>query len=120
MTTAVLARSGIYASPSGFNPALDTRIPIAAPPFPSSLAAGELAGVETHHAPTATSYASARTAHRATAFGPDDWYFRIHVTPGLLALGNVVANENFLVGVWNAWLDRTQTLDSIGELNTAG
>lgn len=121
MTAAVLAGSGIYTTPSGFNPVLDNRIVISGPPYPFGLTIGaDLRGVETHHAPTATSYASARTAHRALAFGPDDWYFRIHITPGLLALGNVVANENFIVGVWNAWLDRTQTLDSIGELNTAG
>lgn len=120
MTTAVLAGSGIYASPSGFDPVLDNRIPIAAPPFPGGVAASELVGAITHHAPIATSHASAFTARRALTFGLDDWYFRIHITPGLLAVGNVVANENFLVGVWNAWLDRTQTLDSIGQVGTTG
>jgi hypothetical protein len=33
-----------------------------------------------------------------------DWYYRIHVVPGTLALGNVVSDQSREIVVWNAYL----------------
>ncbi|MCA0240162.1 MAG: hypothetical protein LCI02_04825 [Proteobacteria bacterium] len=40
----------------------------------------------------------------------DDWYYRIHVRPAVLALGNIVSAQVVQVRVWNAWfVPRTLT-----------
>lgn len=38
----------------------------------------------------------------AGGFGPDDWYNRIHLIPGVLSLGNLVNSQERTVEVWNA------------------
>lgn len=47
----------------------------------------------------------------------DDWYYRIHISPRQLDLGNVVSTQTTAVGLWNAYLEpRTLTgLDGLGE-----
>jgi len=45
-----------------------------------------------------------------------DYYFRIHVTPQLLALGNIVSTQVGVVRVWNAYF-QTQTLLHIDGLD---
>lgn len=117
----VVADAPIYFSPSGFNPdLLDNRYLQPDYPYPS-VDAGEtlLNGAATPSLPLATHSAS-YTGELATSFGKDDWYFRIHVLPANLALGNVVSDEVFTLSVWNGWLDSAQTLDSIVEVNTTG
>lgn len=46
-----------------------------------------------------------------------DYYDRIHVTPSLIALGNLVTAQTRSVLVWNAWRDQTLSLT---ELQTTG
>lgn len=50
-------------------------------------------------------------AHRLGAF-VDDYYFRIHINPQRLDLGNVVSDQSTDLFVWNAWLE-PRTLNSI-------
>lgn len=42
-----------------------------------------------------------------------DYYNRVHVNPAAIVLGNVITAQQRAVTVWNAWLDRPQTLISI-------
>jgi hypothetical protein len=57
--------------------------------------------------------ARARIGSRPLAFF-DDFYYRIHITPVELALGNVVSEQTRQVNVWNAYPDRSVTLTAIG------
>ena len=50
-------------------------------------------------------------AHRMGAF-VDDFYYRIHISPQRLDLGNVVSDQSTDLFVWNAWLE-PRTLNSI-------
>lgn len=56
----------------------------------------------------------------APSFGLTDWYNRIHISIGLLALGNVVSNVTKTVSVWNAWLEQQQTLNTFTTVNGDG
>lgn len=46
----------------------------------------------------------------------DDYYFRIHLTPQEIALGNIVSEQSMPIWVWNAWLD-PRMLNSIDGLS---
>ncbi|MBN5101468.1 hypothetical protein JY461_11910, partial [Stenotrophomonas maltophilia] len=49
----------------------------------------------------------------------DDWYYRIHVLPLRIDLGNLVTNQVRYVQVWNAYLQQ-QTLASVTLENGEG
>lgn len=110
MTAALLAASCIFAASAGLTPALDTRDAITQP-FGSQLVASALRGNYTAHGVVDVSSLARQGDRTATFF--DDWYLRIHVTPMQLALGNVVSVQTRTIAVWNAWLDRSQTLSSV-------
>ncbi|MBB3103804.1 hypothetical protein [Azomonas macrocytogenes] len=50
-------------------------------------------------------------AQRVGCFG-DDWYYRIHLSPQALDLGNVVSTQTTPAYAWNAWLE-PRTLNAI-------
>ena len=52
-------------------------------------------------------------------FGRLDWYDRIHLIPGVLALGNLVSEQQRTIEVWNAWLV-PQRLASVVGVGTDG
>jgi hypothetical protein len=103
----------IYPSSSGLNAgALDTRIAMAQPfgALDPALTPGSGAFSITY---LAGLHLSLTGSPPAISFEFADWYFRVHVLPNNLQLGNVVSNEIFTIGVWNAWLATSQTLNSI-------
>lgn len=120
MTTGVLMPGEIYPTSSGFNPgALDSRIAMAQPfgALDAPTYAGDGTLTPAHLLTLALSLTGSRPA---TSFEITDWYFRIHILPNDLALGNVVSNEVFTIGVWNAWIDTAQTLNSIVAFDATG
>lgn len=115
----IVARSPIYPAASGLEGgALDNRT-VTLYPYTLRLAAGALSGALTTHLPLATAH-SAYSGTLAGSFALSDWYNRIHISTGLIALGNVVSNVTKTAKVWNAWLEQTQTLNSFGTSNGAG
>jgi hypothetical protein len=120
MSAGALMPREIYPASSGLNAgALDSRITMAQP-FPGFVeSVGPHSGSITvvHFSPLTFSYAGSRPA---TSFEITDWFFRIHILPNNLSLGNVVSNEIFTIGVWNAWLATAQTLDSIVGFDAGG
>jgi hypothetical protein len=46
----------------------------------------------------------------------DDFYYRVHITPGALALGNVISTQIAQISLWNAWLVQ-RTLNSVSGLD---
>lgn len=50
----------------------------------------------------------------------DDYYERTHITPGALSLGNLATAQTRTVTVWNAYLDRSLTLDAVQASNAGG
>ena len=120
MTAGVLMPREIYPTSSGLNSgALDSRIAITQP-FPrENMALRESGGsITVHHLATLSlSFSGSRPA---TSFEFNDWYFRIHILPNNLELGNVVSNEVFSIGVWNAWIATSQTLNSITPFDASG
>src|ERR1700735_5062882 len=103
----------IYPASSGLNTgALDSRI-VMSQPF-AAFADPETPGGGTLSLTHLATHTFALTGSRpATSFEITDWFFRIHILPNNLTLGNVVSNEVFTIGVWNAWLATAQTLDTI-------
>lgn len=49
-----------------------------------------------------------------------DFYYRVHVIPQQIDLGNLVISQVRNIDVWNAWPDTAQTLDDFLTLNTSG
>lgn len=49
----------------------------------------------------------------------DDLYYRVHVMPGRLDLGNVATVQTVPVVIWNAWFE-TQVLEGIGAVDADG
>lgn len=49
----------------------------------------------------------------------DDYYFRIHVMPGQLVLGNLLSAQTRTVEVWNSYLSAS-LLTSLGQVGTDG
>ena len=115
------APSAIYHTPSGFDPeAVDSRALIAAPFAAEDIEGGITHGSRTESLPLSTHHSTALVGTLAPSFGPNDWYYRVHVLPPVFNLGNVVSDEIFTLSVWNGWLNAARTLESIGEVNTTG
>lgn len=107
-----VAKSSIYAASSGLEGgALDNRTLTLYPYSGYYLASSGWLNTRTSNLPTSTSH-FAWSGSLAPSFALQDWYNRIHISQGLLALGNVVSNVTQTIRVWNAWLDRTQTLNT--------
>lgn len=62
-----------------------------------------------------------KTSHQGSVFADfkEDWYYRIHVTPRNINLGNLLSEVSTTFEVWNAYLE-TKTLDEITETRTEG
>lgn len=58
------------------------------------------------------------SAAQTTAFY-NDFYFRVHVLPASIALGNMVSTQTRDVEVWNAWSE-PKTLDNVVRVNAEG
>ncbi len=60
--------------------------------------------------------ANPQIGDRSGGFGWLDWYDRIHLIPGTLALGNLVQAQERTIEVWNAWHipQRLSALDGVG------
>jgi len=50
----------------------------------------------------------------------DDYYYRVHVTPLYFNLGTLSSLVQKQFFVWNAWLDRSASLDNINVTNSSG
>lgn len=61
--------------------------------------------------PTVTVVASSKSGQVTRSYS-DDFYYRIHVYPAKVDLGNMVSDQNIAVGVWNAFFE-TKSLQSI-------
>lgn len=121
MTVGVFAPREIYQITTGWNPpAVDSRTVVNGVGSGDVLNRGGVAGADAHHLPLATYHAARGSSPPATSFEYNDWYFRIHVVPSSLALGNVVSNEQFTIGVWNAWVATPQTLNSFTDTTADG
>jgi predicted hotdog family 3-hydroxylacyl-ACP dehydratase len=115
-----IASGSVYPAASGLEGgALDSRVVSAFPYTTGYMTSGKPSGAWTTNLPLATAH-GAKVGVRATSFALTDWYYRIHVTPALMALGNVVSNVTQSVGVWNAWLETAQTLNAINGVNVDG
>ncbi|ULU26588.1 hypothetical protein [Dyella terrae] len=110
MTNAILAASCLFAASAGLTNALDTRDAVVQP-FGAQLSAATSTGHYTAHGVVDVSSIARQGEQSPSFFG--DWYNRIHITPALLALGNVVSLQTRSIAVWNAWLDRPQTLATV-------
>ena len=63
--------------------------------------------------------ANAQTGILGGSFGRQDWYDRIHLIPGVIALGNLVAAQQRTFEVWNAFFVN-KTLSSVTPTNDDG
>lgn len=115
--TGVVANSSIYAASAGF--AGDNRTVTLYPYSGYYLSSSGIVSTRTPNLPTAISH-FAFSGSLAGSFALSDWYNRIHISTGLIALGNVVTNVTQYVRVWNAWLDRSQTLNTFTTVNGDG
>lgn len=110
--------SPIFAASSGLNAgALDSRTLVTFP-FDGFEASNALAGSFTPDLPIdviSDSYVGAM----APMF-VEDWYGVIHISETLLALGNVVSSQVRTIGVWNAHLDSTETLNALSATGATG
>lgn len=50
----------------------------------------------------------------------DDYYYRVHVRPQQIDLGNLVSAQIRSVEVWNAWPNQTLTLASVDAVDASG
>jgi len=75
-------------------------------------------GVTTHNQPK-TQVALQALSGQVARSPMDDYYYRIHVVPRTINIGNVTREITRDVEIWNAWL-ASQTLSSIGETGTTG
>lgn len=50
----------------------------------------------------------------------DDWYYRIHMVPNPVRLGNVISAQQRTVELWNAYLDSGQALNLLIPANDSG
>jgi hypothetical protein len=115
-----IAKSSIYAASSGLEGgALDNRTLTLYPYLSSYLSSSGSGAARASNLPTSIAH-SAYSGALARSFALSDWYNRIHISQGLLALGNVVSNVTQTIGVWNAWLDSTQTLNTLTSVGGNG
>ncbi len=75
------------------------------------------AGAHTYHALSAEPQ-EARTGGEPYSWR-HDWYFRTHIIPDPLSLGNLVSAQVREIYVWNAWFE-VRTLDAFAESGTDG
>lgn len=106
----------IYVLSTGFNPAIDNRVR-----EPNSitirLVSERKAGFITTNQPVTTPSKN-RAAGKATSF-LTDYYFRVHVNPSTINVGNLLSTQLKSVEVWNARFEQN-TLSSISEVATDG
>jgi len=76
-----------------------------------------ISGVAVLNAPI-SSYARPKQGQIAHSFF-DDFYFRVHVNPNEISLGNILSAQTREVEVWNAWPD-PQLLSSVDQVGTDG
>lgn len=50
----------------------------------------------------------------------NDFYFRVHITPARLDLGNLVTTQLRSIAVWNAWPDQAQSLTELHQVAADG
>jgi hypothetical protein len=50
----------------------------------------------------------------------DDYYYRIHIVPNPVYVGNLISEQQYEIEVWNAYLDASKTLEAITETSTDG
>lgn len=67
----------------------------------------------------AAAHARAIAAADARSY-KDDYYYRIHLLPAQLDLGNLISAQVRTIEVWNAWLATAQTLTAVQATNAAG
>lgn len=116
----VVSASSIYGATSGLaGGAFDSRAASLYPYTSAYLAAGEPSGAVTTHLPISVANGAYGGAV-AGSFALSDWYNRMHMTPTLLALGNLVTGLSKTFKVWNAWLAQSQTLNTITAANASG
>lgn len=123
MTAAFVMPREIYPASSGLNtPGIDTRIVMVGQPTSlwPAIVEPEPFGGPRSAVIRGDVHLSLTGSRPAASFEITDWYYRIHILPSLENLGNVVSNEVFTVGVWNAWLATSQTLDTITPVNATG
>lgn len=105
-----ISASPIYAASSGLNPYLDANSIINSYPYGGRLTSSASFGIISRGTVAVTHWANAGAISNSFV---NDWYYRIHLDPTLLALGNVVSSVVNTVSVWNAWLTTPQTLTAI-------
>jgi hypothetical protein len=121
VTTATLAAEVIFPLTAGVNDPIFDRVANALPQTAAILSSLELASSASGFSLPIDVYShTVADSVLADSFALTDWYFRIHVLPAQLSLGSVVSDELFTIGIWNAWLDTTQTLDSITPVDATG
>lgn len=115
----VVAGSAIYPATSGLEGgAIDART-VTLWPYQLQLSSSGITGARTTHLPLATSH-SAFGGVLAPGFALNDWYNRIHISQGLLALGNVISGVTQTISLWNAWLTSAQTLNTLTATSSDG
>ncbi|PHR68509.1 hypothetical protein [Alcanivorax sp.] len=112
------ALHGIWPASAGLNPMLN-----AARALPGELGVSVLAGEVANSSETLNTQPVAENprtppARRLVRF-LDDYYFRIHVTPPALDVGNVVSAQTHPVRIWNAYLE-PRTLNDLAADNAEG
>lgn len=116
----VVAGSSIYAASSGLEGgALDHRTVTLSPYSGYYLANSGWSSARTSNLPTSITHFS-WGGSLAGSFALSDWYNRIHISQGILALGNVISGITQTIGIWNAWLTSPKTLNTITATNADG
>lgn len=80
-----------------------------------SVESGPIVQSSLHRNPPVDAHPRVIASHTITSF-IDDFYYRVHIRPTSLALGNVVSTQTYVVKVWNAWFV-PQTLTGINGTN---
>ncbi|MCL7422511.1 MAG: hypothetical protein M8364_16595 [Methylobacter sp.] len=89
------------------------------PPGCSSIGLDQVQATLTNNVPVDSTTFSITGGHKAQSY-LDDYYFRIHIRPNPIALGNLLSAQQRDVEVWNAWIDAARTLSTINESLTDG
>ncbi len=112
----LLRKPIIYVATTGYNPAIDNRVRIS---YRSTarLVSERKAGFISTNQPVSTPSKN-RLAGRVTSF-LNDYYFRVHVNPSTIDVGNLLSTQLKNVEVWNARF-APNTLSDITEVETDG
>lgn len=119
MTTGIVASSAIVPASSGINSHVyDALGGPQVYPFGGVAASDELAGAGTFHLLAIPAFSP--SGYRAHSFS-DDYYYRVQINPGALALGALTNNLSRSVSVWNAHIySPAITLTSLVGTGTQG